>query len=91
MWWGEHLGVLERKNTIEGWEGWVFYPNDDVVTWPPIPIVENQHPSTQKPPPMRFQPSPAIQLKDLANQTLVSSCHLSYVQNQNYVDTWLLE
>ena len=47
MWWGEHLGLVKHKNAIEGWEGWTFYPNDDMVTRPPIAIVENQCPPMQ--------------------------------------------
>ena len=41
MLWGEHLDSLEDENEIEGWKGWALYPNDDVLIWPPIDVVEN--------------------------------------------------
>lgn len=53
-WWqGEHLDLVEHKKMIEGWEGWALYPNDDIVTWPSIVAVKDQHPPTQNPPPVK--------------------------------------
>ena len=40
---GEHLDLLIHENVITRWEGWALYPNDEMVAWPPIAKVENQH------------------------------------------------
>ena len=79
MWVGEHLDTVEHKNVIDGCEGWTLYPNNNMVTRPPVDVVENQRPPMQKPPPMKclFQPSLAKQLEGLANQA-TSPYYLSH-------------
>ena len=46
------MSIWNTKYVIEGWEAWVLYPNNNVVTWPFVAAIENQRHPTQKLPPM---------------------------------------
>jgi hypothetical protein len=43
--WGEHLGLMEHENAIEGWEGCALYLIDDMVIVHVVVAIESHHPN----------------------------------------------